>query len=98
MRRLLAAALLLGACKPSEVGLARRLEAANTCEVPEDCVDLGSVCPFGCNLLVNVDKADDLRKALASFTEDGLQTCTLDCETPTSLDCDRFECVPVFSN
>ena len=95
MRRL-GLLLALAGCKPTEVGLARRLEAANHCQVPSDCVDLGSFCPFGCNQVVHVDEAPALRQALTKFLEDGRDTCPLDCEPVAAIRCDAFRCVPVY--
>lgn len=97
LRALLAAGLALSACKPSEAALSARIDAANTCQAPADCVDVGSVCPFGCNILVNADEADDIRRALASYIEDGRETCPLDCEPVVSIACEEFRCVPSYT-
>jgi hypothetical protein len=97
LRAVVIAALALAACKPSEAALSARIDAANTCQEPADCVDVGSVCPFGCNILVNTEEADDIRRALANYIEDGRQTCPLDCDPVVSIDCDEFRCVPSYT-
>jgi hypothetical protein len=56
--------------------LAAALEAANHCEVAEDCVDLGSCLGFGCHVYVHVDEAAALSERVAS-TGGCTYTCIL---------------------
>jgi hypothetical protein len=70
--------------------LEQRIEDANYCEVAEDCVDVGSHCPFGCNILVNVEEADGIDRALERRRE----TCLYECAAPAGeIVCAQGECV-----
>ena len=96
MRALLVTLLLVSACA-TEASISAALEHANTCEVPEDCVNLGSVCPFGCNLVVNADEADKLRQRLNTYL-DHAESCMQTCEQATAVDCVAFRCEAVYGN
>lgn len=97
--RLLAAAVVLGstflsACGPSEEEIRDEIEAANYCSRAEDCVDVGGVCPFGCQIPVNEAEADHIRDLLEEWEEapDG-EACMYSCAEPEPIDCVAGECV-----
>ncbi|MDD5469899.1 MAG: hypothetical protein PHO92_03850, partial [Candidatus Peribacteraceae bacterium] len=53
--------LLLLACAPAEEKLREELAEANRCDAPEDCVLIGSVCPFDCYIYVHTDEAQRMK-------------------------------------
>lgn len=82
-------------CAPSEAQINAAIERGNHCEVVEDCEDVGSVCPFGCDILVHVDEADHVRRLLDGWLE-AAETCTYRCQQSIGVACEDFTCVPVY--
>jgi len=60
------------------------IEEARACTADEDCVEVGSVCPFGCSIAVNRAHEDRIGELLDSYESD----CTYACAA-----IDRIECV-----
>lgn len=87
--------LLTLSCAPTEAQINAAIEQANHCELPEDCVDAGSVCPFGCDIYVHTDEVDRIRQLLDSWLESA-ETCTYRCQPSAGVVCDDFRCVPSY--
>lgn len=85
--------LLLTACLPTERRVDAAIDEANFCEVAEDCVDVGSVCPFGCNILVNESEVDDITALLDRFERGRPGMCVYDCAMMLSVSCEENRCV-----
>lgn len=68
-----------------------RLERANYCEVEEDCVNLGSKCPFGCYIYVNENEEKEMKNLLDSFDS----KCVYGCGECLDVDCISGKCQPV---
>ena len=83
----LAIATLLG-CVPSEDEIQREIDEASYCTTASECVDVGTECPFGCNILVNAAEADRIRDLL----DDHDETCLYDCVAPTTIQCTAGRC------
>ena len=86
--------LLLPGCL-TEAAISTRIAASDDCQTVDDCVNLGNICPFGCNLLVNADRADALREDIARYLESA-ESCSLECEPVAAMACEAFHCVTVF--
>lgn len=65
-----------------------KLEKANYCEVDEDCVDLGSKCPFGCYIYVNNAEEKEMKNLLNSFES----KCVYGCAECLEVDCVSGKC------
>ena len=51
------------------------IEKATSCATNEDCVNLGSKCPLGCEILVNRTEAPRIKAMLDAYKEE----CEFDC-------------------
>ena len=78
---------LLG-CAPSEDEIQEEIDEAGHCTAASECVDIGTECPFGCNILVNAAEADRIRGLL----EDHDESCAYDCMAPTTIQCTAGRC------
>jgi hypothetical protein len=102
MRRRLCVLLLsiggLGgtSCGPSESSLRQEIDQANHCQVASDCADAGSVCPFGCNILVHKDEVAAIRARLRAYEMGGGSRCAYDCRALQSIQCTAGRCVGVY--
>lgn len=93
MRRMgLLALLALGA--GCEDRMERSIDEANYCATADECVDVGSVCPFGCNILVNEAEADRIDRRLGRWPE----RCAYDCMAMTAVECVEGQCVGVYGD
>ena len=63
--------------------LQRVIDDANYCTTADECVDIGSKCPFGCYILVNEAEADRVQRRLERFPT----TCAYDCVVPGPITC-----------
>lgn len=79
---LLAASTLL-ACGANEAQIRAEIEAANHCEADDDCVSAGSVCPFGCYILVNKSEVGHIQELLEGYESN----CVYDCVAATGFVC-----------
>ena len=73
-----------GSSVDDEAYLKNELEKTNYCEVKEDCIRVGNICPFGCHLYANRNEADRIKILVTSFP----LKCIYDC-----LSCPEVECV-----
>jgi hypothetical protein len=89
--RILTLGLLVG-CGPSETAVRSAIEKANYCDVAEDCGNAGSVCPFGCDVLVNVDEVGAIRDLMQNYAQ-GRSVCLYDCAALQEVTCEAGICV-----
>lgn len=80
--------LWLLACAVQEARIEARLDEWNTCEVAEDCADIGGECPFGCYILVNEAHVEQAERLLDRHAE----TCMYDCMAPGPVECVDGRC------
>jgi hypothetical protein len=92
LRRLLLSGLLgvLSGCGTSEADVREEIRKANTCATVADCEDVGSHCPYGCNVLVNRTHAEHIRQLLRRSSNN---TCQYDCAQLLSIACEAGVCV-----
>lgn len=76
---------------PLKIYVDWRLNEANYCEVKEDCINLGSKCPFGCYIYVNSEEEEKMNNLLNSFES----KCIYGCEQCLDVECVSGECQPV---
>jgi hypothetical protein len=84
---LLSIVTLVG-CAPSEDQIQEEIDEASYCATAGECVDVGTECPFGCNILVNAAEVDRIRGLL----EDHDESCAYDCMAPTIVVCTAGRC------
>lgn len=87
----LALLLLLAGC--SERRIQDAIDEANYCTTADECVDVGSKCPFGCYILVNEAEADRIERRVDRF----VSTCVYDCAAIGGITCSdegRCETLP----
>ncbi|MCC6527204.1 MAG: hypothetical protein IT373_31435 [Polyangiaceae bacterium] len=83
----------LAACGPTEQHVKDELAAANYCAAASECVNVGSQCPFGCYLLVNVAEADAMRELLEDYRNaPSSSECMYDCVAMTTIECVAGKC------
>ena len=63
------------------------IDAANYCELDQDCANLGSRCPFGCYIVVNQNEVESVN-ALMDEWFSGNDECDYDCPGLESIYCD----------
>lgn len=92
---IIAAALLLAACNSSltEANIKEQIAAANYCDTPDDCVDVGGKCPFDCYIFVNEKEEGRIK----SMVEGYASTCTYSCLAINDVDCVEHKCQPVLN-
>lgn len=76
-----------GTSAPTTDELEAMIAAANHCVAAEDCVDIGTQCPFGCWILVNAAEADDVEAAIAAWAAAGSSSCTYSCANRGEIVC-----------
>jgi len=76
----------------SEEFIQSEINEANYCDVKEDCVNIGTKCPFGCDIYVNGDEADRIKEMVYSYDED---ECIYDCMACPSVECVEGKCVEI---
>lgn len=86
---------LLAACSApsatSEEGIRTAIEQANHCETKEDCVLVGSKCPFDCYIYSNKAEADRIRTMVDGYNS----TCQYSCIATEGVDCIANVCVAI---
>lgn len=87
---LLAFALLLAGCT-AEASLKAELDAANHCATVDDCVMIGTKCPFDCFIYVHKDSATELRAKVDAFQS----TCEYSCIAVSGVECRDQKCVSI---
>lgn len=75
----------------SEEGIRDAITEANYCETKEDCVLVGSKCPFDCYIYANKSEADRIRTMVDGFPSD----CTYSCIATEGVDCIANVCVAI---
>lgn len=91
---IIAATLLLAACNTStmtEAQIKEQITAANYCDSPNDCVDVGGKCPFDCYIFVNMKEEDRIKAMVEGYAS----TCTYSCLAINDVDCVEHKCQPV---
>lgn len=86
--------LLLTACSPatnSEAAIKEAIVAANYCDTPNDCVDVGGKCPFDCYIFVNMNEEERIKAMVEGYESD----CTYSCLAITGVDCVEHTCKPM---
>ena len=90
---MLSGALLLMACWPSESDVKDEIDAANYCTVTTDCADVGTDCPFGCNILVNASEAERIQELINDYHSGRPnEECMYDCVASYGIECRAGKC------
>lgn len=84
--------LLFSACGPSAETVEAAIDAANYCDTEEDCVDLGTICPFDCYILVNESEAEEVQSLIDDFLKHQKMTCNYDCVAFDKIACEDGSC------
>lgn len=82
----------------SEKYIKAEIEKANYCNFKEDCVNIGSVCPFGCDILVNKNEAKRISGLIGAFqdcTFGVCKFCDYMCIQFKGIDCIDKKCMPI---
>lgn len=82
---------LLAACSPSptsEQGIKNAIGEANYCDTKDDCVLVGSKCPFDCYIYANASEADRIRTLVDGFES----TCQYSCIASDGVECVAGKC------
>lgn len=79
--------LTLAACDPSEE-VRTQLDELNYCETVDDCVYIGSKCPFGCYIYANTAEEKKATMLLESYDSD----CVYSCIRSTGIACVNNKC------
>ena len=90
----LASLCILAGCAPSptsEEGIKQAIEEANYCETKDDCVMVGSKCPFDCYIYANKSEADRIRTMVDGFNS----TCEYSCIASDGVECLAGKCVTI---
>ena len=77
-------------CGPTQDEIRAEIRSANTCTTASDCSNVGTYCPYGCNILVNKSQAERIRQLLESNHENN---CAFDCIPLQSIACENQICV-----
>jgi hypothetical protein len=72
----------------SEGSIRSEISKANYCNSSDDCVNAGSVCPFGCYILVNKGESQRIKNLLENYHP----YCMDDCLRVQGFTCDNGKC------
>lgn len=86
--------LLLAGCASEEARIKKEIAAANYCETKDDCVLVGSKCPFDCYIYANTAEADRIRAMVDAYETQ----CTYSCLASQGVDCVNNKCVTITEN
>jgi hypothetical protein len=86
--------LLTGCGNANEQAIRALLDEANTCQRTEDCVSIGSKCPFGCHLFVHADYASEMRSMMDAYPS----SCVYDCAQSFGAECRARRCEPIIAH
>ena len=64
------------------------IDNANFCDTKDDCIDVESKCPFGCNIFVNKDQSSKIKDLIESYETN----CMYKCRPSTGVDCIDNKC------
>ena len=82
----------LAACSASgEASINAELKKANYCEKTEDCVFIGSKCPFDCAIYVNAKEAGRMKGIVDAYQS----TCMYACLPDSGVECRDHVCTPI---
>ncbi|MBT3721380.1 hypothetical protein HN789_06995 [archaeon] len=68
------------------------IDNANFCDTKDDCIDVESKCPFGCNIFVNKDQSSKIKDLIESYETN----CMYKCRPSTGVDCIDNKCEATF--
>lgn len=80
--------LTLIGCTSQETTVRQAIEEANYCETAEDCVLVGSKCPFGCYIYANAQEAERIRALVDGFESQ----CVYGCIQSSGVECRGNRC------
>ena len=83
--------LMLISCSKSQTFIRNQIYQENYCTTKDDCVNIGSKCPFGCYILVNKNEAEKIKKLVNSYESN----CVYDCMYCPDFECKNGRCEPV---
>ena len=90
MRTVLLLCLFCASCGVSEAEVREEIRRANFCTTAADCGSAGTVCPYGCDILVNKSQVDAIAARLSATSK---STCVYDCAQLKSIACENQICV-----
>jgi len=64
-----------------------RIDEANYCSVDSDCVNIGSICPYGCRILINRKHDKELCEVLSKASR-----CSFMCSGSGIVKCKNYKC------
>ncbi len=79
------------ACGVSKESIQQEIDKARVCAADEDCVNVGSKCPFGCYVVVNKKDAESIRSLLKDYKE----VCAYDCMALDKITCKDKQCTAI---
>ena len=88
---------LLAACGgPTAEAVRTAISDSTACEAVEECVDLGSHCPFGCQVVVHEDYAEDIFAMMDEYYATTEEVCSALCAEPSGIDCLEGTCTALY--
>ena len=72
--------------------ISEKLGESRFCSSKNDCISIGSKCPFGCGLAVRKERANEIQRIVENYESD----CTYKCKAVKDVDCFENRCVSVF--
>ncbi len=88
---LLSLSVLCVACVSQEQRIKNDIARANTCDTENDCVLVGSKCPFDCYIYANAQEADRIRTLVDGFDS----RCVYSCVASEGVACRNHRCEAV---
>ncbi len=83
--------LFLVSCSNAESRIKSEINKANYCITKEDCVNIGSKCPFDCYIYVNQREAERIKAMVDSYES----KCVYDCIYCYDVACLDGKCKPI---
>ena len=90
--------LFLAACSGSRVNIQADIDKANSCKTPKDCVNLGSHCPFGCDVLVNQSEKSSAKKLIDLYNQSNPSQCSYGCLSLKEIKCIASKCTAIYGD
>lgn len=72
-----------------ETDIKMTINNSNKCDTPEDCIVIGSYCPFGCNIVVSKKNASKILSLIKNYNS----MCVYECLDYEFIDCKNGTCV-----
>ena len=79
-------------CGMSSDYIKEEIKNAKACDTAEDCVSVGSKCPFGCSIVVNKTNADRIKSLVDGYSTN----CQYDCLPSDKIVCEEGQCKQTF--